>query len=64
MNEAERAMLHANDAAIRELAKILSLVIGNADLGLYDERKAVMLRLLDDVVERSTMLSTSASNDG
>jgi len=63
MTELERNTLHANTLAIAELSKIVSLIIANADLGLYEERKALIIRMLDGLVTQSQQLSIPATND-
>ena len=63
MTELERNTLHANTAAIAELSKIVSLIIAKVDLGLYEERKTRILRLLDGLVTQSQQLSIPATND-
>jgi hypothetical protein len=63
MTELERSTLHANTAAIAELSKVISLIIAKADLSLYEERKAAIIKMLDGLVVQSQQLSTPAANE-
>jgi hypothetical protein len=63
MTELERNTLHANTAAIAELSKIIALIVAKVDLGLYEERKALIIKMLDGLVVQSQQLSTPAANE-